>query len=60
MNDEGDAEHVRLQMRATGQALIEISEALKGLTKEQAMRVIRASAILHNIDLASVGLQEIR
>jgi len=47
------------EIRTMGQALIDIAKALDGLDREAAIRVIRAVAILHKVDLECVGLQEI-
>lgn len=48
------------EMLRTAQAFKDIAEALQGLPREAAIRVLRASAILHGADLRCVGLQEIR
>lgn len=46
-------------LRSTGQAIIDVANALEGLDREASVRVLRAVAILHQCDLTAVGLQEI-
>jgi hypothetical protein len=62
MSDEVDdgRRAVTESMRAEGRALIAIADALEGIEREQAIRILRASAILLDVDLACVGLQERR
>jgi hypothetical protein len=56
---EAEMNEVILSLRAQGKALIDVANALEGLDKPTAIRVLRAVAILHGINMSVVGLQEI-
>jgi hypothetical protein len=58
-DDDFDAKGALDALRAQGKALIDVADALEGCTREQAIRVLRASACLLGVDLAAVGLREI-
>lgn len=47
-------------LRIQGKAMMDIADALEGFSREQCIKILRASACLLDIDLAAVGLQEIR
>jgi hypothetical protein len=46
-------------LRRTGQAIIEVANALEGFDREAAIRILRSVAILHGVDLEAVGLREL-
>lgn len=54
-----ETKEVVKSLRSTGQALIDVANALEGLDREASIRVLRAVAILHQCDLSIVGLQEL-
>jgi hypothetical protein len=58
--DTFDTKPALASLRAQGKALIDIADALEGCTRDECLRVLRASAFLLDIDPACVGLQEIK
>ena len=54
-----DEKNPAAELRGMGKALIDIANALDGLDRAAAIRVLRAAAILNDVDLEAVGLKEI-
>lgn len=55
--DEFETKSITDSMRAEGKAMVALADALDGLDREQAIRILRATGILLGVPLDALGLR---
>jgi hypothetical protein len=56
-SDEFETKSITDSMRAEGKAMVAVADALEGIDREQAIRILQATGILLGVPLDVLGLK---